>query len=137
VIVADESKLVGRLGELQPIPVEIVRFGWRQTAARLANLGCTPELRFDGAEPFVTDEGHYILDCRFSPLDAPEAAASQIKAIVGVVEHGLFLGLADRIILAGEDGVREFRRGLQRADSYDRVSRDRGQSNSNPAAGSD
>jgi ribose 5-phosphate isomerase A len=106
IIVADDSKLVQTLGERKPVPVEVVKFGWRRTAAALERLGSQPVLREAGEGPFLTDEGHYILDCRFPPIAEPERLAAEIKSIVGVVEHGLFIGLAHRIVVAGADGVR-------------------------------
>ena len=105
VIVVDDSKLVDRLGERMPVPVEVVQFGWRRTADALARLGAEPVLRQMDGSPFVSDEGHFILDCRFRPIDAPAALAAEIKALTGVVEHVLFVGLARRVIVAGTDGV--------------------------------
>jgi ribose 5-phosphate isomerase A len=108
VIVADQSKLVSRLGERCPIPVEVVRFGWRRTADALERLGCQAPRREANGEPFVTDEGHYILDCRFAPLADPPALAVAIKSIVGVVEHGLFINLAQTAIVGTPGGVRVY-----------------------------
>jgi ribose 5-phosphate isomerase A len=105
IIVADESKLVTTLGERQPVPVEVVRFGWRRTADALERLGCTAALRDVEGGPFTTDENHYILDCRFPPIGDPARLAREIKAIVGVVEHGLFIGLAHAVVIAGWRGV--------------------------------
>ncbi|HEY0418430.1 MAG TPA: ribose-5-phosphate isomerase RpiA, partial [Acetobacteraceae bacterium] len=70
IIIADVSKLVPRLGQHMPIPVEVIPFGWRHTAARLTDLGCTPHLRpaATGDTPYLTDGGHYILDCACEPL---------------------------------------------------------------------
>lgn len=110
VIIADESKLVQTLGERQAVPVEIVRFGWRHTAASLAALGCQTTLRQVDGAPFVTDEGHYILDCRFGPIRAPGELAWRIKTLVGVVEHGIFAGLADRLVIGGAAGVQLYQR---------------------------
>jgi ribose 5-phosphate isomerase A len=106
IIIADESKLVGRLGGDRSLPVEIVQFGWRQTARELERLGCRAALRLNGESPFVSDEGHYLLDCHFPPIDNPASLADAIKAIVGVIEHGLFIGLADLLIIGGQAGVR-------------------------------
>ncbi len=97
VLVATTEKNVEFLGERTPLPVEIVRFGWLQTARRLDDLGFTPELRLSpvGAEqPFVSDNGSYILDCATGPMDDPALIAAAVKAVPGVIEHGLFLGLA-------------------------------------------
>jgi ribose 5-phosphate isomerase A len=108
VIVADHTKLVDQLGQRFPIPVEVVRFGWHQTAAALERLGCQAPRRESAGQPFVTDEGHYILDCRFGPLTDPPALAAAMKSIVGVVEHGLFLDLAQTAVVGTPNGVQVF-----------------------------
>lgn len=117
VIIVDVTKLVPSLATTQPIPVEVVSFGWRHTAERLASLGCHPVLRMLAGSaaaqplvPFVTDGGHYVLDCQFGPLAQPGFTASQIKAITGVVEHGLFVSMTDRVIVGGPDGVHRYER---------------------------
>jgi ribose 5-phosphate isomerase A len=101
VVVADASKRVERLGERAPVPVEVIAFALEPCRRRLAALGCEPALRAspDGS-PFTTDEGNRILDCRFGPIDAPEPLAAAIRAIPGVVEHGLFLGFAEAAYVA-------------------------------------
>jgi ribose 5-phosphate isomerase A len=106
-IVVDESKVVDRLcPDREPIPVEVVPFGWRTTAQRLADLGVEWALRAgsDG-RPSVTDGGHYTLDCRFPLFDSARDLRAKIDGIVGVVEHGLFLGMATEVIVAKPDGV--------------------------------
>lgn len=110
IIVADETKVVPRLGVQMPVPVEVVPFGWRQTAQALVGLGVTPSLRWTAHHdmPYLTDGGHYILDCTCEPLAAPAALEQAIKAITGVVESGLFLGLVGRIIVAGAAGVQVY-----------------------------
>jgi ribose 5-phosphate isomerase A len=107
VIVADESKLVDRLGQRQSVPVEVNPFGWQVTARKLGALGANPVLRrgSDG-EAFRSDGGHYILDCAFGPLDAAETLANALDHVVGVVEHGLFIGMASELRVAGGGGVR-------------------------------
>ncbi len=108
VIVAESRKLVGRLGEHWRLPVEIVRFGWPGTRTRLLGLLADADLRAgDGEEPFVTDEGHYILDCTVPPHTDAAALAAAVKAVTGVVEHGLFLGHADSALLGAPDGSLE------------------------------
>lgn len=104
-LVAASEKRVDRLGTRMPLPVEIVALGWKQTAARLDQLGYRPTLRrvADGA-PFVTDGGHYILDCATGPIAAPLEVAASIKAVTGVVDHGLFVGFADRVMIVDPDG---------------------------------
>jgi ribose 5-phosphate isomerase A len=105
VVVAEESKRVERLGEGFRLPVEVVRFAWRDTRRRLAALLPGPELRErEDGEPYLTDEDHYILDCPL-PGDAdPDALEQWIKLVPGVVEHGLFVGLAERALLGRADG---------------------------------
>jgi ribose 5-phosphate isomerase A len=109
VVVAETTKKVERLGEAFRLPVEVVRFAWRDTRRRLAALLPDSELRSaeDGSTPFVTDEGHYILDAPIPP-DASAAELDQaLKGIPGVVEHGLFLGMADLALLGRPDGTVE------------------------------
>lgn len=104
VVIADDSKLVDRLGQ-GPVPVEVAPFLWRLTAQRLAALGARWELR-GGAYPYRTDNGNMVLDLLFpSGVEDPEAVAAAIKATTGVLEHGLFLGLATGAIVAAESGM--------------------------------
>jgi ribose 5-phosphate isomerase A len=116
VVVADEGKLVSGLGAF-PLPVEVVRFGVMATIglveAIAAEAGCHGPitLRSGGGEaPFVTDQGNLILDCAFGSIPEPEVLAFALKRVPGVVEHGLFLGLADLAIVAGKGGVKALRR---------------------------
>jgi ribose 5-phosphate isomerase A len=105
VVVAEESKRVERLGQGCRLPVEVVRFGWPDTARRLSALLPGPELRpVEGNEPYVTDEGHYILDCSLVGDADPDALGQRIKLLPGVVEHGLFVGMAERALLGRADG---------------------------------
>jgi ribose 5-phosphate isomerase A len=106
VLVVDETKVVRTLGEHSPVPVEVVSFGWRRTRDRLAALGCEPELRRSEGKPYTTDGSNYLLDCRFPPIEDPASLAAHIKAMTGVVEHGLFVGIAHRVVVGGEGGVR-------------------------------
>lgn len=116
VIVVDESKLVERLGTRFAVPVEVVPFGWQLTASRLAELGVKPVLRMSRAngpttqEAYRTDAGHYILDCEFGPIEAPDALAREMDRIVGLVEHGLFLAMATEVHVASAAGVRVLRK---------------------------
>ncbi len=112
-IVAAADKRVIQLGSRKAIPVEVVPFGWHQTSQRLARLGGQPVLRLakaDGAEvdrrgePFVSDGGHYVLDCETGAVSDVVGLAEAIKLTPGVVDHGMFLGLAKRVILAETDG---------------------------------
>ncbi len=106
IIIADETKLVDRLGAHAPVPVEVAAFGWETTAARLAATGVRPALRLDGAgRPFHTDGGNLILDCATGRIDDPAALDQHLHQIVGVIETGLFVGMAERAVIAGVDGV--------------------------------
>lgn len=105
VVIADASKWVIRLGHF-PLPVEVVRFGWGATSARITDAtGVAPALRMANGAPLVTDNGNHILDCPLGSIDDPDEVAAALLAIPGVVEHGLFLSEADEAILAGEDGL--------------------------------
>lgn len=118
IILVDATKITRTLGVGAAIPVEVETFGWRHTAARLAAPGCHITRRAQLAHPgdpadapFLSDGGHYILDLLFDqPPDIP-AVAARIKAITGVVEHGLFLGMTERVYIGGPDGVRYADRG--------------------------
>ena len=116
VVIADESKLSETLGS-HPLPVEVVRFGLRATTrlieALAAEAGCEGEVRLrpgQGDLPFITDQGNLIVDCAFHTIPEPEVLAFALKRVPGVVEHGLFLGLADVAIVAGSGGVQVIRR---------------------------
>src|SRR5256886_11304370 len=101
IIVVDQEKLVEQLGEHTPVPVEVAQFGWQVTAVKLAGLGCTPQRRYtSGEQPYVTDGGNYILDCRFGPLADPSLIERRIAKIVGTVESGLFVGRTSMVVAA-------------------------------------
>jgi ribose 5-phosphate isomerase A len=105
-IVVDSLKLVDRLGARTPIPVEIVAFGLEATLAALESIGATPRLRqFATGEPFITDSGNRILDCRFGPIADPARLEERIRRVVGVVETGLFIGRANVVFVADNSGV--------------------------------
>ena len=109
VVIADDSKLVTRLGERTRLPVEVVTFGWEATAKRLMEIGAHPQPREKGeGRFFVTDGGNIILDCNFGAIADPAATERAIRDVVGVIETGLFVGRAGLAIVAGEDGVRRF-----------------------------
>lgn len=113
IIIVDASKLVSALAARHPVPVEVIPFGWRHTAARLAAFGARAVLRphpSNASAPFVTDGGNYVLDCSFAPLAQPAALAAQLKSLSGVVDHGLFIGMTDRVYVAGPDGLRTYDR---------------------------
>ena len=110
IVVADESKIVRKLGRF-PLPVEVIQLALPLVTRRLKDLGLNPVLRpaRKGMGPWITDEGNVILDCHCGVIDEPDELAAEIRNIVGVVEHGLFLGMATMALVAGEDGVRELR----------------------------
>jgi ribose 5-phosphate isomerase A len=107
VIVADSSKPVDVLGKA-PVPVEVIPFAQALVAKEIAAMGASVNLRMDSSrQPLVTDEGHHILDCRFGRIPDPQTLARQLTDTPGVVEHGLFIDMAD-VVLVGEDSkVRE------------------------------
>lgn len=112
VVIADDSKCVDPLGAF-PLPVEVNPFAHAATADAISdvitNTGNRADivLRMAGADPLVTDGGHYIYDCKLGEILSPEALALALNQIPGVVEHGLFIGLADLAFIAGADGVRQ------------------------------
>jgi ribose 5-phosphate isomerase A len=111
IIVVDESKLSPALGTHWPVPVEVIPFGWRSQAVYLELLGAKPILRLNSdGTPFKTDQGNLILDCNFGPISDPARLAARLGERAGIVEHGLFLGLATDVIVAGAEGVRHLKR---------------------------
>lgn len=105
IIVADESKFVPILGAF-PLPIEVVPFAYECTAERIKDFGCQPVLRMDNKQPFITDNGNYILDCHFKSIPHPEEMQRDLKLLTGVIEVGLFIGLASCVILGGQEGIR-------------------------------
>ena len=111
IVIADASKLVDTLGRF-PLPIEVNKFGLKATelaiAAAASGLGLSGPvaLRMTGGVPFVTDGGHFILDASFGRIPDTRALSNALHAIPGVVEHGLFIGLASAAIVAGSDGVK-------------------------------
>src|SRR5579885_981420 len=110
VVIADKSKLVTRLGRF-PLPVEVAQFGHATTAARIANVAARLKyahvpltLRIRDGAPFKTDGGNYIYDCGFGAIADAAALAAALSGIPGVVEHGLFVGIATALVIAGEEG---------------------------------
>jgi ribose 5-phosphate isomerase A len=104
IVVVDHSKCVDHLGKF-PLPVEVVPFGWELTSRHIAHLGCKPTLRRMDEAPFVTDNGNYILDCQFSSIPNPSEINTELNRVPGVVEHGLFVDMADRVIVGHSDGT--------------------------------
>jgi len=110
IIIVDSSKQVSVLGKC-PLPVEVIRFAEAIVSKKISALGATVQLRKDGTgQPFITDEGHHILDCHFGQIPDPTALAHTLSEMPGVVEHGLFIDLADVVLLAKGSEVLEFRR---------------------------
>ena len=110
IIIADSSKQVSVLGKF-PLPVEVIRFAEAIVSKKISALGATVQLRKDGAgEPFITDEGHHILDCHFGQIPDPPSLAYTLSEMPGVVEHGLFINLADVVLLGKGSEVLELRR---------------------------
>lgn len=112
-IVADETKLAPSLSGRVAVPVEVADFGWESTAVRLRALGCEPVLKRDAAgDVFRTDGGNRILNCLFRDLSDPMAVERALSMTVGVVETGLFLGLATTAFVASAAGVKRIDRAL-------------------------
>ena len=108
IIVVDASKIVKELGAF-PLPIEVIQMASPLIVPRLEALGLTPKVRQVkvGVGPYLTDEGNYILDCSSMGLKDPVTLAAELDTIVGLVEHGLFLGMAERVIIADSEQVRE------------------------------
>jgi ribose 5-phosphate isomerase A len=109
VIIADSSKRVTILGKFA-VPVEVVPFAQKLVAKEVEALGASVQLRTQAAgQTYVTDEGHHILDCHFGPIPDPAKLALQLESIPGVVEHGLFVNMADVVLIATGEEVTEMR----------------------------
>lgn len=108
IIVVDDSKLSPQLGTKHALPVEVLPYGWRSQARFLESLGARITLRqgHDRSE-YRTDQGNLILDCDFGPIADAEALAARLERRAGIMEHGLFLNIAQTVIVAGDDGIRE------------------------------
>jgi ribose 5-phosphate isomerase A len=102
VILVGPEKLVPKLGARGTLPVEVVPFGLTLATRRLRALGCEPRLRMEGEKPYLTDNSNHILDCGIHPLDDPARFEGELRGVPGVVGSGLFLGMADVVIV--EDG---------------------------------
>lgn len=111
VIIADERKLVQRLGQKAPLPVEVVPFGWQAHLSFLESSGASPILRKQGEELYITDNNNYILDCKFDAITGisdPKAFDQHLLSRAGIVDHGLFLNMAAIAYVATKDGVTVF-----------------------------
>ncbi|HSB80637.1 MAG TPA: ribose 5-phosphate isomerase A [Candidatus Methylomirabilis sp.] len=112
VILVDDSKLVDRLGSKAPLPVEVVPFGWRTHVSFVELLGGKPGLRTEpDGKPFVTDEGNYILHCRFEVISDPANLEARLLTRAGVVGTGLFLQVAHQVVIGRADRVEVRTRG--------------------------
>jgi ribose 5-phosphate isomerase A len=107
-VIVDQSKLVEKLGTHFEVPIEVVQFGWQAAARKLQELGGKPAMRMaaNGTEPFMSDGGHYIIDCAFGAIPDPEGLAKELDSVVGVVEHGLFLRMCSKVLVGEADGVK-------------------------------
>jgi ribose 5-phosphate isomerase A len=111
IIVIDETKLSPKLGTKWPVPIEVTPFGWGTQVGFLETLGGVPVLRMlPDEKPYTTDQGNYILDTRFGPLEDPSSLAQILAHRAGIVEHGLFLDLATEVIVGGPSGIRKLRK---------------------------
>ena len=114
IIVVDESKLSPALGTHKALPVEVAPFGWRTQAVYLESIGAQVSVRqASSGTLFKTDQGNLILDCTFGPIAHPVQLSTMLSERAGIVEHGLFLGLATDVMCAGSEGVRHLRRDQQ------------------------
>ncbi|MGP4062853.1 ribose 5-phosphate isomerase A [Halobacillus sp. H74] len=104
IIIADSTKRVTQLGKT-PLPIEVLPFGWEVTAKRISNLGGKIRLRKKNSQPFISDNGNYILDCQFEGIPEPAVLHEKLIQLVGVVETGLFIDLTDRVILGMDNQV--------------------------------
>ncbi len=114
IMIVDESKLSPTLGTNWPVPIEVIPFAWKLSEKFLKSLGGEVRLRMkDDGNPYTTDQDNFILDTKFGPISDLEGLASNLSKKAGIVEHGLFLGTASEVIVAGESGIRFLRRRVQ------------------------
>ena len=108
IIIVDESKLVPALGTHWRVPIEVIPFGWRTQVSFLSDLGADVTVRkTESGEIYSTDQGNLILDCHFGPIAHPDPLADQLDHRTGIVGHGLFLNMADRVIVAARSGIQQ------------------------------
>jgi ribose 5-phosphate isomerase A len=106
IIIASAEKLVNQLGTRMPLPVEIIPLGWKHTSESLEPLGLRPRLRSTSSGgPFITDGGHYIVDCETDGIANPRTLANEIKSLTGVVDHGLFVDMVDLALTIDDSGT--------------------------------
>lgn len=105
IVVADSRKMVKTLGAF-PLPIEVIPFGWQNVAADIRKLNAGVELRIkENGRPFRTSQRNFVLDCRFDAIPDPVSLGAELRQIIGVVEHGLFVGLTNTAIIGREDSV--------------------------------
>ena len=115
IIIVDESKLSPQLGTKWALPIEVVPFAWRTEQIFLESIGGSATLRSgDNKTPYRTNQNNFILDTEFGPISDPAGLVSRLNARAGIVEHGLFLGLATDVIVAAGEGIRHLRRDGER-----------------------
>jgi len=110
IIIVDESKLAPRLGTKWALPVEVVPFARPAEERFMTSIGAAVTLRLKDGRPVTTDQGNLLLDAAFGPMENPAAIAEQLNGRAGIVEHGLFLGLARDVIVAAKEGIRHLKR---------------------------
>jgi ribose 5-phosphate isomerase A len=106
IIMVDESKLSVKLGTKWAVPVEVLEYGLRTQLAFITSLGASVTLRMAGIRPFQTADGNVILDCNFGPIGDPVALSLKLNLRSGIIGHGIFIGMATEVVVAGIDGVR-------------------------------
>ena len=109
ILVVDKAKLVKKLGQNCPVPVEVLPFGWNIAAEQIKAIGGRPVLRMENASPYETDQGNHILDCHFGAIGSPQELGQQLDSFAGVLGHGLFLGSANEVIAGTPEGVEVLR----------------------------
>ena len=106
IIIIDDSKIVKALGIDFDLPIEVLKYGWTSTKKSIEEFfGCEVDLRKILDDPYITDNGNYILDCAFERIEEPEEMERDINNIPGVVENGLFVGLVDEVIVGSKQGI--------------------------------
>jgi len=105
VVIVGENKMVEVLGKAFRLPVEVLPFGWTHAQRRIEATGCSTELRQRDGKPLVTDNGNWILDCTYQGIQDPTALAASLDSMVGVVDHGLFVGMTGRVVIANDAGA--------------------------------
>ena len=105
VVVVDEQKLVDMLGRRFALPIEVLQFGWKQTERAIAATGGRPTLRLlPSNDPVVTDNGNYVIDCKYDGIRSPKQLHDELNALPGVLDNGLFVGMAGRVIVGDSSG---------------------------------